>query len=124
MQPPATPATPDYAAGLTALNPPTPSLVVANNKSPVHTPSTPLQPPSTPYSQPVTPYFQSSPQTPRTPQTPLYTPVIIESNSNGNYFTYFMTFTVRVGFRILPPVNWSHLPAHDQQTKTKFELFS
>lgn len=77
MQPPATPATPDYAAGLTALNPPTPSVVISNNKSPIHTPS---QQPSTPYTQPMTPYFQpASVLQPRTPQTPSYTPVIIDN---------------------------------------------
>lgn len=79
MQPPPTPATPDYAAGLTALNPPTPSVVITNNRSPVHTPS---QAPSTPYTQPMTPFFQPASvlQSPRTPQTPSYTPVIMESS--------------------------------------------
>lgn len=98
---PATPATPDYAAGLTAMNPPTPSLVVSNNKSPIHAPSTPLQQPSTPYSQPVTPYFQAPPTPqPRTPQTPSFTPVIIGSgkktenipkyNINRHYYHNFL----------------------------------
>lgn len=79
VQPPSTPATPDYAAGLTALNPPTPSLII-NNRSPIHAPSTPLQPPSTPYAQSVTSYFQSTSTPTKTSQAPLYTPVIMESN--------------------------------------------
>ncbi|XP_065223573.1 negative elongation factor A-like [Planococcus citri] len=80
MQPPPTPATPDYAAGLTSLNPPTPSVVISNNRSPIHTPS---QAPSTPYTQPVTPYFQPTSvlQSPRTPKTPSYTPVIMDSST-------------------------------------------
>lgn len=89
---PTTPATPDYAAGLTALNPPTPSLVVSNNKSPIHAPSTPLQQPSTPYSQPVTPYFQAPPTPqPRTPQTPLFTPVNIVSSKNYIFSFIFLS---------------------------------
>lgn len=86
MQPPPTPATPDYAAGLTALNPPTPSVVITNNRSPIHTPS---QAPSTPYTQPVTPYFQPTSvlQSPRTPKTPTYTAVIMDNpgKSFGNF---------------------------------------
>jgi len=68
MQPPATPATPDYAAGLTSLNSPAP-VVIANNRSPIHTPSTPFS----------SSYFQSPSRQPRTPQTPLYTPVIMDT---------------------------------------------
>lgn len=95
LQPPATPATPDYAAGLTALNPPTPSLVIANNRSPIHASSTPQHQPNTPYSQPVTTYFQSSPQQPRTPQTPLYTPVIMGSNGIV-IFMYLFEFFIYI----------------------------
>ena len=82
LQPPATPATPDYAAGLTSVNSPAP-VVAANNRSPPHTPAhTPAHTPSTQFTSS---FFQSPSRQPRTPQTPLYTPTPVIMDTAGMY---------------------------------------